>query len=85
LISPEALPEDRLERKEETDLLHAALTQLSEEQQQLISLKFFLGLRNQEIAQATGLTPSNVGVKLHRSLKELRNLMQPPAPTGKRV
>ena len=36
--------------------MHAALARLPDDQQQLISLKFFLGLSNQEIADATGLT-----------------------------
>jgi RNA polymerase sigma-70 factor, ECF subfamily len=71
-----APPMEQLERKEREGLLHAALKSLDDEQQQLVSLKFFLGLSNLEIAEATGLTPSNVGVKLHRTLKDLRRLLQ---------
>jgi RNA polymerase sigma-70 factor, ECF subfamily len=80
LPAPAELPPEQLARRELHDCLRAALGKLSEEQRQLIGLKFFLNLRNQEIAAATGLTPSNVGVKLHRALKELRLLLDGPPP-----
>jgi DNA-directed RNA polymerase specialized sigma24 family protein len=43
----------------------------------LISLKFFLRATNVEIAATLGLTPTNVGVKVHRALKELRRKLEP--------
>lgn len=73
-----ASPSEQLERQERDELLHAALKQLPDDAQQLVSLKFFLGVSNLEIAQTLGLTPSNVGVRLHRTLKELRDLLQKP-------
>lgn len=73
-----ALPADELERKERDALLHSALTRLSAADQELISLKFFLELSNLEIAEALAVTPSNVGVKVHRALKELRGLLEKP-------
>ncbi|HYT88825.1 MAG TPA: sigma-70 family RNA polymerase sigma factor [Gemmataceae bacterium] len=79
LPAPLELPPDELARRELHDCLRTAMGKLSEEQQQLLGLKFFLNLRNQEIAEATGLTPSNVGVKLHRALRELRELLNGPA------
>ncbi len=42
---------------------------------QIVFLKFFENLGNQEIAKVTGLTPSNVGVTVHRTLKQLRALL----------
>jgi RNA polymerase sigma-70 factor (ECF subfamily) len=72
-------PAAHLEQQEEADLLHAALRRLPDDAQQLLALKFFLGLSNLEIAETLRLTPSNVGVKLHRTLKELRGLLQKPA------
>jgi RNA polymerase sigma-70 factor, ECF subfamily len=79
LPASQELPPEELARRELHECLQAALGKLSEEQRQLVGLKFFLGLRNQEIAAATGLTPSNVGVKLHRALAELRELLDGPA------
>lgn len=78
LIASDSPPEVAYERKEEDRLLREAVRKLSEDDQQLISMKFFFALGNQEIAEAVGLTPSNVGVKLHRALKELRDLLQKP-------
>jgi RNA polymerase sigma-70 factor, ECF subfamily len=80
LQSAEALPDEQLARKEQGIALHAGLKRLTDEHQQLLSLKFFLGLSNLEIAEALGLSPSNVGVRLHRALKELRGLLQEPSP-----
>ncbi|MCI0459399.1 MAG: sigma-70 family RNA polymerase sigma factor [Gemmataceae bacterium] len=79
LPAPLELPPEQLARRELHAALQTALGKLSDEQQQLLGLKFFLGLRNQEIATTTGLTPSNVGVKLHRALRELRDLLNGPA------
>jgi RNA polymerase sigma-70 factor (ECF subfamily) len=78
LASTAGSPSEQLERRERDEILHAALKQLPEDVQEIVSLKFFLGVSNLEIAQATGLTPSNVGVKLHRTLKELRARLQKP-------
>jgi RNA polymerase sigma-70 factor (ECF subfamily) len=78
LLSNEALPAAEVERKETAALLRACLAKLPDDEQELISLKFFLGLSNQEIAHALGLKPNHVGVKVHRVLKELRNLLQKP-------
>jgi RNA polymerase sigma-70 factor (ECF subfamily) len=76
LASASALPLELLEQQERDALLHAALKRMPDNEQQLLSLKYFMGLTNIEIAQATGLTSTNVGVKIHRSLKNLRALMQ---------
>ena len=66
-----------LERQERDRLLLDALQKLPDDLQQLISLKFFLNASNLDIAAALELTPSNVGVKVHRALKELRRRLEP--------
>jgi hypothetical protein len=38
-------------------------------------MKFFLDMPNTDIAEALGMTPSNVGVVVHRAVKRLRELM----------
>jgi RNA polymerase sigma-70 factor, ECF subfamily len=78
LPSPEALPPEQAERNETAELLHACVGRLPDDEQELISLKFFLGLSNQDIARTTGLTPNHVGVKVHRILKNLRSALQRP-------
>lgn len=49
-----------------------AVRELDPRGRELIGLKFGGGLSNIEIARLTGLSSSNVGVILHRTLKQLR-------------
>lgn len=78
------LPSEELERREFSALLTTALERLDETDRELIGMKFFLRMGNQEIAAATGLTPSNVGVRLFRTIQRLRGLMeQADCPPGK--
>jgi len=39
---------------------------------ELISLKFFAGLSNPEIATTLGISESNTGTRLHRAIRKLR-------------
>jgi RNA polymerase sigma-70 factor, ECF subfamily len=68
-------PAGRLERRESQEQMARALERLTDEQQQVVYLKFFQGLGNIEIAQATGLTAANVGVIAHRAVRQLRKLL----------
>ena len=52
--------------------LTRALSCLSENQQEVIRLKFQQGLKYREIAPVTGLSVSNVGFLIHTGLKKLR-------------
>ena len=76
--STEPLPLDQLEREEIIELLRDCLIRLGDEERELIALKFVAGLSNVDIAHALALTPSNVGVKIHRALKTLRSMMARP-------
>jgi RNA polymerase sigma-70 factor (ECF subfamily) len=69
-------PVAELERRETAGRLQKALADLSEVDQQLIGMRFFLNQSNVDIAAALGLTPSNVGVRLYRALRQLRGLME---------
>jgi RNA polymerase sigma-70 factor (ECF subfamily) len=70
-------PVEELEHRERDAALTEAIRELADDAQQLISLKFFLRATNVEIAATLGLTPTNVGVKVHRALKELRRKLEP--------
>ena len=78
-----AAPMHSVDDEEEKHLLHArlrqALERLPEEQQRIVFLKFFEQMRNQDISAASGLSPSHVGVLVHRAIKQLRNLMGDPS------
>jgi RNA polymerase sigma-70 factor, ECF subfamily len=49
-----------------------ALATLPAAERELVSLKFFAGLNNKEIAETTGISPTNVGTRIHRAMTKLR-------------
>jgi RNA polymerase sigma-70 factor, ECF subfamily len=69
-------PAEHAENEELQRQLHFALQQISEAEQQIIYMKFFQDMPNHEIAEAAGLSASNVGVIVFRALKRLRQLME---------
>jgi RNA polymerase sigma-70 factor, ECF subfamily len=60
------------ERSEQRLVLVAALAKLDARERELISLKFFAGLANAEIASVLAISESNAGTKLHRAVTKLR-------------
>jgi RNA polymerase sigma-70 factor, ECF subfamily len=52
--------------------LRSALAGLSPRERELIALKFFAGLGNAEIAQVIGVSETNAGTRLHRTIEKLR-------------
>ena len=52
--------------------LRAALASLAPRERELVALKFFAGLTNAEIADVLGLSESNAGTRLHRTVEKLR-------------
>jgi RNA polymerase sigma-70 factor, ECF subfamily len=52
--------------------LRSALAGLSARERELIALKFFAGLANAEIAQVLGVSETNAGTRLHRTIEKLR-------------
>lgn len=53
-------------------LLHQALASLSSRERELVALKFYAGLSNQEMARVLGVSESSVGTSLHRTITKLR-------------
>jgi RNA polymerase sigma-70 factor, ECF subfamily len=52
--------------------VRAALDQLAPRERELVALKFHAGLTNAEIARVLGVSESNAGTLLHRTLAKLR-------------
>lgn len=76
LPSPKESPFEAAARQEELAALLAALAELSTREQEIVALKFASGLSNRQIAEATGLSDSNVGVILFRAIGKLRNRLE---------
>lgn len=53
-------------------VLRTALAGLGGRERELVALKFFAGLTNAEIAEVIGVSESNAGTKLHRTIQKLR-------------
>ena len=70
--NPASQPEETIVRNETRAELLRAVTRLSDREQDLLTLKFVAGLSNGRIAELTGLSQSNVGVILYRTVRSLR-------------
>jgi len=64
--------EEMVQNRQERVLLRRILLKLPDREQDLIALKYGAGLTNREIAQVAGLSESNVGSILHRTVNKVR-------------
>ena len=65
-------PEDHVELAVRREAVRAALASLDGQERDLVALKFAGGLANGEIARVLGVSESNVGTRLHRTITKLR-------------
>lgn len=70
-------PAAEMERRETNNEVVRLLGTLSENQQEVVRLKFQNGLSYQEISAITNLTVGNVGFLIHTAIKSLRQQLQP--------
>jgi len=66
-------PEDHAERVVRRETVRAALATLEPKERDLVALKFQAGLSNAEIGRVLGMSESNAGTKLHRTMEKLRS------------
>ena len=64
--------EDHAELSLRRETVRAALRSLDGQERDLVALKFAGGLSNAEIARVLGMSESNVGTRLHRTITKLR-------------
>ena len=65
---PDELAETSLRR----EVVRKALAELDDADRELVALKYMAGLSNAEIARVLGLSESNTGTRLHRTITKLR-------------
>ena len=70
------MPTDSAQQKQEAELLHRALLELSEEKREVLVLSRFQELKYEEIARLMGCEVNTVKVRVHRALQELRQIFQ---------
>ena len=76
LMAAQDHPDTRLERILTQQRLRAAVGHLTEDQQQVITLKFVEEMSNAEVAEILGKTEGAVKSLQHRALATLRGLLQ---------
>jgi RNA polymerase sigma-70 factor, ECF subfamily len=65
-------PEEAAAQRSDFERLSRLLAALPDRNRDLLALKYGAGLTNRAIARLTGLTTSNVGTILHRTIRDLR-------------
>ncbi len=73
-VMPEASEESSEEELEKERILHIAMEKLSEEKRELLVLSKFQGLKYEQIAKMQSTSVANVKVKVHRTIKELKEI-----------
>jgi RNA polymerase sigma-70 factor, ECF subfamily len=69
-------PDELLSLMQQNSRVHAALSSLTPERRQLVSLAFLRDLTHQEIAEATGMPLGTVKSHLRRALGQLREQLE---------
>lgn len=69
-------PEQQILSDEGDKHLLLAMEKLNDRERRIVSLKYFTGISNKEIAEMEDMTASNVGVVLHRTLDKLKKLLE---------
>jgi RNA polymerase sigma-70 factor, ECF subfamily len=72
VVSAVVTPEDNMVRQSNAQRLELLLATLSERDRELIALKYGAEMTNRAIARATGLSETNIGTILHRTMQTLR-------------
>jgi len=72
VVAPGATPEDEAVRHSDGQRLSMLLQRLPDRDRELLAMKYGAGMTNRAIAQATGLSESNVGTIVHRAVQALR-------------
>ena len=74
-------PEEHSIRSQFEDQLLKALPRLTDRERDLLGLKYAWDLKNNQIADLTGMSESNVAIILHRAINRLRTLLDSESPT----
>ena len=74
MASPAATPSEEVEASEEIALLHRALAELPVEKREVLVLGRFRELKYEQVAKLLGCSVGAVKVRMHRAVKELRDV-----------
>lgn len=75
IIDPAPMPDDVAIADEDTRRVADQIGTLTPRQREVLQLRMQAGLSYREIAEVTGLTPTNVGFHLHQAVSALRQTL----------
>ena len=75
-VSERESPEARILKRERERELYGALFRLSEREQKILSMTYWLDMTSEEVAQALGMTSDAVRATLSRSRKTLKKYLE---------
>ncbi len=78
-------PETAVLHQQRNQKLHQAIDRLSAKDKQIVTLRYFTELSNDEIGEVLGCSTSNVYVRLHRALKRLRQKMDKTEASSREI
>ena len=73
IAASQTSPSEALIRSEHVKMLAQSLESLSAVDREILTLRHFEGLSNQEIAELQGITPKNASIRYVRALKRLQH------------
>jgi RNA polymerase sigma-70 factor (ECF subfamily) len=82
LIDRELTPATAALRREIETRFHSALDQLDEEPREIIIMRHFEQLSNQEVATALGLSEAAASMRYLRAVRRLREVLLPGDPSA---
>ena len=74
-LQSDVTSDSAVERREKLAILKKAIKLLPENEREVVMMKAINGMSGDEIAEATGLSPTNVRVLLHRGRKRIKDYM----------
>lgn len=77
-------PDDLLQREELRGLVRSAIDRLPEQYRIVLLLRDIEEMTTEEVAEALGITPNAVKIRLHRARQALRTLLDPHMRGAKR-
>lgn len=68
--------EELIDKKTDTEKVRKALAKLDDLEKQIVLLRFFEDLSFTEVSKVTGVAEGNLRVKVHRTLKKLKDILE---------
>lgn len=75
-LAADGTPEDALFLKERNAALYRNIAEMRQEEQELLTLFYFVGLPVKDLASLTGDSQGNVKIKLYRARQKLKRRME---------